>query len=218
MVTIYGVYRSRALRPLWVLAEAGCAFDHVPVIQAARLAEPQAADAPLNTRSPDYLTINPLGQIPAMRDGTLLLSESLAICLHLARKYGRDLGPQNDDETALLDQWALFAATAIEPPALEIMLTATDNLDRSATAEAILRLCAEKLRAPLKRLELALSEGDYLLGRFSVADIVMVGCLRYAEAYPAIFDDFPRSKAWLAACQSRPAFRAVLAKREAEPA
>lgn len=218
MVTIYGVYRSRALRPLWVLAEAGCDFDHVPVIQAARLADPQAPDAPINTRSAEYLAINPLGQIPAMRDGGLLLSESLAICLHLARKYGGSLGPQTDDEIALLDQWALFAATAIEPPALEIMMTASDNLDRSPTAEAIMRVSAEKLRAPLKRLEQALTEQDYLLGRFSVADIIVVGCLRYGEAHAALLDDFPRTRRWLAACQSRPAFAAVLAKREAEPA
>lgn len=218
MVTIYGVYRSRALRPLWVLAEAGCDFEHVPVIPAARLSDPQAPDAPINTRSADYLAINPLGQIPAMRDGGLLLSESLAICLHLARKYGGILGPQTDDEIALLDQWALFAATAIEPPALEIMLTANDNLDRSPTAEAIMRVSAEKLRAPLNRLEQALAGRDYLLGRFSVADIIVVGCLRYAQTHAALFDGFPLTRKWLAACQARPAFQAVLAKREAEPA
>ena len=38
MLTIYGVYRSRASRPLWLLAEIGLPFTHVPVVQSYRLA------------------------------------------------------------------------------------------------------------------------------------------------------------------------------------
>lgn len=218
MLTIYGVYRSRAIRPLWLLAETGLAFHHVPVIQAYRLAAPLAADAPLNTSSPAFLAINPLGQVPAMQEGDLLLTESLAICLHIARKYGGALGPVSDDETALLDQWALFAATSIEPPAIEIMMTARDNLDNTPTGEAIMRIAGEKLRRPLVRLEAALESRDYLLGRFSVADILVAECLRYTDAHKALLDDFPKTKRWLATCQARPAFQKVWGLRMAEPA
>ena len=37
MITLYGCYRSRASRPLWLLAETGTPFAHVPVIQACGL-------------------------------------------------------------------------------------------------------------------------------------------------------------------------------------
>ena len=88
MLTLYGCYRSRATRPLWALFETGMAFTHHPTIQAYRLPDPAAADAPANTASPDFLKVNPMGQIPAMVDGDLVLTESLAITLHIVRRAG----------------------------------------------------------------------------------------------------------------------------------
>ena len=52
MLTIYGVYRSRATRPLWLIEELGLPFKLVPVIQAYRLADSSAPGAPLNSGSP----------------------------------------------------------------------------------------------------------------------------------------------------------------------
>jgi len=123
MLTLYGVYRSRASRPLWLLAEIGQKFCHIPVVQAYRLADPFAADAPLNTLSPAFLAVSPQSAIPVMEDQGLVLTESLAICTYIARRYGGDLGPQNPSEQAFCDQWALFAATAIDPPGLDILYT-----------------------------------------------------------------------------------------------
>ena len=55
-------------------------------------------------------------------------------------------------------------------------------------------------------------------GRFTVADINTAEIVRYAMAAPELFEAAPRVKAWLAACQARPAFKAMWAKRDAEPA
>ena len=49
MLTLYGVARSRASRPLWLLAEIGQPFTHTPIIQAYRLPDPKAMDAPHHT-------------------------------------------------------------------------------------------------------------------------------------------------------------------------
>lgn len=217
MLTVYGVYRSRALRPLWLLAESGTPFSHVPVIQAYRLPDPKAADAPINTAQPDFLSVNPLGQIPALRDGALLLTESLAICLHIARKHGGTLGPATDDEASLMEQWALFAATAIEPAAIEILYTLRDGSADTPESAGVLRIAAERLRRPLERLEHHLSGSDWLLNRFSVADIMVSECLRYATGYGPVLADFPQTKRWLAAAHARPAFQTVWARRQAEP-
>ena len=137
MLTLYGCYRSRATRPLWALFETGMAFTHHPTIQAYRLPDPAAADAPANTASPDFLKVNPMGQIPAMVDGDLVLTESLAITLHIVRRAGGPIAPANDAETALMEQWALFASTAIEGPALDIAMTITKGQDK--TLEDVLR-------------------------------------------------------------------------------
>ena len=47
MLTIYGVYRSRASRNLWLADELGLAFRHVPVVQVYRLKDPDAPGGPL---------------------------------------------------------------------------------------------------------------------------------------------------------------------------
>ena len=88
MITLYGVYRSRASRPLWLLAETGTPFTHIPVIQSYRLKDASAPDAPLNTTSASFLAVNPQGLIPVLVIGDLVLTESLAITLHLAKAHG----------------------------------------------------------------------------------------------------------------------------------
>lgn len=219
MITLYGCYRSRASRPLWTLFEAGTAFNHVPVIQSYRLPEAKAADAPLNTASPAFLAVNPQGQIPAYVEGDLVLTESLAIALHIARRHGGPLGPQSDAEAALTDQWALFAATGIETPALDILYIQADGGDKTPEGQAAIAINAEKLRRPLARLEGHLAGKDYLMsGRFTVADILVAECLRYAQGHPTLLSEFPAAKAWLERCQSRPTFQKMWAGRLAEPA
>lgn len=217
MITLYGVYRSRASRPLWLLAECGAEFRHVPVIQAYRLADEAARAATLNTGSAAFLTVNPQGQIPAMEEDGLILTESLAITLYLARRHGGDLAPRTPAEEALMVQWALFAATAIEPPALEIQMAV--QAGGGAKTEALAALNAEKLRRPLKRLQGHLAAHPWLVGdRFTVADLNTAECLRYAQGHPTLLSEFPAVKDWLDRCQSRPAFKAMWAAREAEPA
>jgi len=219
MLTLYGVYRSRASRPLWLLAELGLPFAHVPVVQARRVRDPGAAGAPLNTASPAFLAINPQGQIPALRDGDLVLTESLAICQHIARKAGGSLGPQNLDEAALIDQWALFAATGIEAAALEILYAQEAGEDKTAAGAAKVAECATRLARPLARLEGHLATHQWLLGaRFTVADIMVAECLRYAQGHKALMAAHPVTSAWLARCQARPGFKAMMAARLAEPA
>lgn len=219
MITLYGCYRSRATRPLWALAEIGLPFTHVPVIQAYRLPDAAAADAPLNTASPGFLQVNPQGQIPALVEGDLVLSESLAITLHIARRHGGALGPQSDAEAALMEQWALFAATSVESPALEIAYASADSGASTPEGQATLAVGAEKLRRPLARLETHLQGREWLVGnRFTAADIMVEECVRYALPHPTLFGTYPAVKAWVERCQARPAFQQMWAARLAEPA
>lgn len=213
MITIYGVYRSRASRPLWLLAELGLDFVHIPVIQAYRVSAGTVHDG-LTTASPEFLAVNPLGMIPAFEQDGLVLSESLAILQHIARVHGGDFGPRTPAEAALMDQWSLFAATSVETPALEILFAQGEGGETAAIA-----VSAEKLRRPLTRLQQHLAAEDWLVGgRFTAADIGTAECLRYAQGHPTLLGEFPAVKAWIGRCQSRPAFQAMWAARMAEPA
>ncbi|HMO07078.1 MAG TPA: glutathione S-transferase family protein [Paracoccaceae bacterium] len=218
MLTLYGVARSRATRPLWMLHECGAEFAHVPVIQSYRLEDPGAADAPLNTASPAYLAINPLGQVPALDDDGLVLTESLAICLHIARTRGGDLGPRDGREDALAENWALFAATGVEAAAIGILYTFMDKLQDTEEGQAKIAAAVEALQRPLRRLEAHLAGTDWIMGgRFTVADVMVAECLRYGTIHAPLLVSFPAVAAWHTRCRERPAYQKMWAQRLAEP-
>ncbi len=219
MTTLYGVYRSRATRIFWLAGELDLKLDVVPVIQGYRLKDPTAADAPINTRSPEFLAISPAGAIPVLKDGELVLSESLAITLYLAKKAGGPLAPANAAEDAMMTQWALYGMTAIEPAALKAMYVYAEGRADGAAGKAELAQCTADLQRPLKALDTHLAtHGGHMVGRrFTVADINMAEIVRYANSHAPAMEGFDAVKGWLASCQARPAFKDMMAKRAAEP-
>lgn len=203
---IYGVLRSRATRPIWAAKEMGIPFEHVPVIQAYRLKDHTAADAPLNTTSPAFRAINPNGLIPTLEDDGFVLHESLAITLYLARKAGSPLGPQDAKEEGLTAMWSLWGR-GIEDDCLAIL--------QKKNPEA----AADRLRAPFAVLDAALEAGGgHIVGnRFTIADINLAEVIRYAQPDRSLFEAAPHVQAWITACQSRPAFQAMMKERDLEP-
>jgi glutathione S-transferase len=218
MLTIYGVTRSRASRIIWLCHEIGLSFRQVPVIQAYRLTDPDAGDAPLNTRSASFLKISPQGAIPVLQDGELVLSESLACTLYLARKYGQPFGPVDATEDALMLQWSFYACTSIEPDALTILFLHRAGQTQSGADQAAIANAAERLVRPLSVLEAHLARNGHMVGgRFTVADINMAEVVRYAQSHGELIEQFPALRDWLADCQARPAFQKMWKERLAEP-
>jgi glutathione S-transferase len=116
-----------------------------------------------------------------------------------------------------MTMWALWAATEVEPRALDIIYHRVGNAGRPMDHK-IGDAAVEALRGPFAVLDAALADGHLVGGRFTVADINVAEVIRYAQAAPELFDAAPRVKAWLTACQARPAFRKMWAEREKEPA
>jgi glutathione S-transferase len=218
MLTIYGVTRSRTSRIIWLCHELGLPFKQVPVIQAYRLEDADAPDAPLNTRSERFLKLSPAGAIPVIQDGDLVLSESLACTLHLARKHGLPFGPADMVEHALMLQWSFCAATMIEPDALAVLFNHKSGSAQTESAQAAVSLAAERLTRPLAVLDAHLARHGHLVGgRFTVADLNVAEILRYAQGYGPLLEQFPIVQTWLADCQARPAFQKMWHERLAEP-
>lgn len=218
MLTVYGVTRSRASRIIWLCHELGLPFKQVPVIQAYRLPDAAAPGAALNTRSESFLKLSPAGSIPVIQDGDLVLSESLACTLHLARKHGMPFGPADAVEDALMLQWSFYAATTIEPDALEILFNHHPGQAQPGSAQATVSRAAERLVRPLAVVDARLARHGHLVGgRFTVADLNMAEILRYAQGYGPLMEQFPAIQAWLADCQVRPAFQKMWQERLAEP-
>lgn len=215
---IYGVLRSRASRPVWLAKELGIPFERVPVIQAYRLADANAADAPFNTASPAFRAINPNGLIPSIDDDGLVLHESLAINLYLARKHGGPLAPRDLAEDGQMTMWSLWAAIECETHTLTILQRGAGGKteeDRGAADAAI-----DALRRRFSVLDAALKHGGgHLVGRrFTVADLNLAEIFRYAQPATALFAEYPAVEGWIKACQARPAFREMMAERNEEAA
>src|SRR5688572_19365743 len=107
---IYGVAGSRAARVLWAAEELGLSYEHVKT--------PFSGGAP---RSPEMLKINPNGRIPVIDDDGVIVWESLAINLYLAKKAGGALAPKDVVEDGQMTMWSVWAMTECEKAALQIL-------------------------------------------------------------------------------------------------
>ena len=216
MVTIYGVYRSRASRNIWLANELGIPFRHVPVIQHYRLkGEPPAGT--LHTKSPEFLAVNPNGHIPSIDDDGLVLHESLAINLYLARKHGGPLAPKDIREEGLAAMWTLWAATEAEPHTIQILyhMAARPPEERDP---AIAAAALEAMKAPMAVLDRHLAKDGFMMGgRFTVVDVNVAEVMRYSLPAKTLWETAPHASAWLKACHARPAYQAMMAGRNAEP-
>jgi Glutathione S-transferase, N-terminal domain len=92
---------TRSIRVRWTLQELEIDFDAVTVNLLAG-----------EHRQPAFLKINPAGKIPALVDGDMVLTESVAIALYLADKYpDKKLVPADLEQRAQLNRWLLFTTT-----------------------------------------------------------------------------------------------------------
>jgi len=218
MLTIYGVYRSRSARVYWMAEELGIEFRSVPVLQVNRLANPLSPDAPINTLSPEFLAINPMAMIPAIKDGDLVMNESLAINLYLARKYGGGLGGKTVEEDGLMTMWTIWAVSELDSNTGKIVSTYDDGKENTEAGRAVIDVACRTMKRPLSVLEKHLDGKDWIVGgRFTVVDLNIAEVLRYAQSETALFEAHPNINAWITRCQSRPAYLEMQRKRSLEP-
>jgi len=217
MLTVYGTLRSRTTRVVWTLEELGLPYAREKVVIAAAADDPRAVDVPLNTASEAFLCVNPMGQLPALRDGDLCLAESGAICFYVARKAGGPVAPASLAEDAEMLQWAFLAATGVEPGAIEVLYTYMQGQAETEAGKARIAAGLQRLARPFARIEAHLSAHDWLVGdRFTVADILMAETVRYVTLAPGALDAWPALKGWLDRCHARPAFQRMWAMRDAD--
>ena len=151
-------------------------------------------------KAPAYLAVNPLGKVPALVDGALVLWESSAIALYLAERVPeRGLVPTTPEERAQLHKWLFFLANEVGKSAFEYAFVA-------AAKEA----AAAQLAIAMAVLEQALGGRDHLLGDFSLADVAYAPplALLARNGYPLP----PRVAAWAARVHARPAWQRVSAR------
>ena len=196
-LTLYGIAQSRAARSLWMLEELGVPYTHVPT------------DFRGGTRSPAYLAVNPNGRIPALDDDGLIVWESMAINLYLARKFGGPLAAADLAEEAALLMWSFWVMTECERDAMTVLLHGLALPAEKRNPQYAID-AANRLKTPLRVLEAHLANRPYVAApRFTVADLNLASILLGLRAEPRLLAAHPRIDAWLAQALARPAYARV---------
>ena len=191
---LYGIAGSRAIRSIWAIEETGIDYEHVPVGFGE------------DSKAAEYLAINPNGRIPALEDGDLILFESMAINLYLAKAYGGSLYPADPAAEALAIQWSVWGISEIEDLQIRIALqkffTPEDEQDPAVIAEA-----EASLARPFKVLDQHLNGRDWLVGdAFSIADLNLAAVMSLLQMVEVDVSGYANLSRWANACYARPAF------------
>jgi glutathione S-transferase len=198
MMRLYWSPRTRSLRALWMLEEAGVPYERVLVdIQNG------------GQNDPAFRKVNPMGKVPAFEDGAAQLAESAAICAYIAERCpeARLAPPLGDPARGRYFHWLFFAPGCIEPALAQKFA----NFEMPTTAAGW-----GDFNRVFNVLEGALADGPWILGEaFSAAD-VMIGCdLLFAVERFKIVDRRPVFDAYLQRCHARPALQRAIAIDEA---
>jgi glutathione S-transferase len=200
MRKLYGISGSRALRSIWAMEEVGIEYEQV------------ATNFSADAKAADYLAINPNGRIPALIDGGLVLFESMAINLYLAKAYGGALYPDNAADEARANQWSVWGISEIEPLQMQIVIQKLFMPEDKRDPAVIAR--AEKgLERPLTVLDAALSAKPYLLGdEFSIADLNVAAVMLLLNMVAFDYSEYTHVKRWADHCYARPSLAAAQAR------
>jgi glutathione S-transferase len=191
-LTIYGSPRSRTMRVLWAAAELRLPYEHIPL----------AWDDPA-LKSPAFLKLNPAGTIPVIVDDGFALSESLAINLYLAKKYGsggsEPLYPGELPREAECWRWSLWAQGHLEP-------WIQGDLRTTPLHQAAGALMHSMAQPSLAHLEQVLSDRPWIIAEhFTVADLNVCAVLSPSRTAKLDLASLPHLRGWLARCYGRPA-------------
>jgi glutathione S-transferase len=188
-LTLYHAAPSRSSVTRWMLEEIGAPYD----VKLLSLSKGE-------NRTPDYLAINPMGKVPALKHGDVLITEVAAICTYLADEFpkaGLNV-PIGDPRRGPYLKWLFFG-----PGCLEAAM-----IDRAAPRKEEPRramLSYGDFDTTMNVIAQAVAKGPYLLGeQFTAADVVIGSNIRWGMIFKMI-PERPEFTAYAARLAQRPA-------------
>src|SRR5690606_5580784 len=152
-------------------------------------------------KAPDYLAINPMGKVPALKHGNVIVTEVAAICAYLADRFpGKGLAPApGSDGRGAYYRWLFFVAGPLE------MASTARAFNWRIDAENAPTVGCGNLADPANTLELALQASPYLCGdNFTAADLLAGSYIGW-EMMQKNLDERPVFREYVDRVQSRPA-------------
>ncbi len=204
---LYGVSGSPFVRKvLVVLEEKGIPYETEPMVS-------------VSPKSPELLALHPMGKIPILRDGEVVVPDSSVICAYLEKKHPSPaLYPADPAEFAkalFLEEYADTAMFAVLGPILFERVVKRFVFQQEPDAARVAELLTRELPPVLDYLESQIPEGGAtVLARFSIADAALgaqLGTLTLAEI-EIDARRWPRTASYYRALLARPSFKTALAR------
>jgi glutathione S-transferase len=143
-------------------------------------------------KKPDFLKLNPFGQIPVLEDGDVVIRDSNAILVYLAAKFGPDWNPSSAAEAAEVQAWLTTASKEIAggPGAARLVTVFGAALDHEKLIE--------QSHVLLRRMEDHLRDRKWLATeQVTIADISAYSYVATAPEGSVSLQDYPSVRAWL---------------------
>ena len=188
---------TRASNVVWMLEELETPYElrYLDIMKGAH-------------KAPEIVALNPMGKLPILVDGNQVVTESAAIAMYLADRYGYGrLAPRVDDpQRGTYLRWTFFAPSVIEPGMMA---------KASGWAVQESRAGWGSYDAMVKAMESAVADRPFILGeQFSMADVVFGGTVRYMIAFKLI-EPRPILAAYAERLGARPALKRAEARNAA---
>ena len=206
-LTFYTNPMSRGRIARWMLEEVGEPYETVLL------------DFGTTMKAPDYLAVNPMGKVPAIKHGDTVVTEAAAICAYLADAFPeKNLAPPHaSPERGPYYRWMFFAAGPVEAA------VTGKSLGLLAPAEKKMMAGYGSFEETIDALERAVSGGPYICGgRFTAADVYVGAQIGWGmmfgsiEKRPAFTDYFERISSRPAAVRASEIDDAIVAEQKAK--
>jgi glutathione S-transferase/GST-like protein len=197
MYKLYWAQGTGAMAPQALFEEIGVEYEKIAIDYEKQ-----------EHKSDAFLSVNPMGQIPALvlPDGTLM-TETAAMLVHIAGRHpeAKLAPPVGSGESARYLRWLFFLGSNVYPAVIRYYYSERHSTDPSA-AEGIQAAALADLDAQFKILDDALDPGPYLIGEtFSAADILLWMLIQWHPESARLFEEAPRVKRFAELVQARPA-------------
>ncbi len=160
------------------------------------------------SRTPDFLALNPNGQVPVLQDGPRILTESNAIMCYLSDRAGADFWPHDERQIEVL-RWLFWDAMHFSRSASELYFEFIIKPKIKMEADGV--VVAEALgnfRASAAILDAHLQDKACVVGdSWTVADFALAAALPYAQDAQIPLAEFPQIARWYARLNDLPAWR-----------
>ena len=195
-LTLYHASPSRSSIVLWMLEELGEPYD----IHLLSLTQGE-------NRAPAYLAINPMGKVPAIRHGDIIITEAAAICTYLADEFpaAKLNVPIGAPQRGAYLKWLFFGPSCIEPAVIDRAAPRKEEARRGMLGYG-------DFDTTMNTVAAAVAQGPWLLGeQFTAADVIIGANIRWGMMFKMI-PERPEFTAYAGRIAARPAAQRAEAK------